>query len=140
MLHKFIDYIKLLPIRIRVEKNKYSDEKAEVPFEMKDPKILHIFIAWGGLLVGASFVFLIESLSDLLLFLSFILVTFLAELAKAALRLRVRMAPAISFTWDFAKSLFLRHFRLVLKYILHILELDFNRIFHQVLKQVIRPV
>jgi hypothetical protein len=47
-------------VKVRAERRKYRDEKAEVPFELKDPKILSIFIGTGVLLAGASLVFLTE--------------------------------------------------------------------------------
>ncbi len=72
MLYDFQKYDYPLPGRILMAMEDVVEEKAEVPFELRDPKILSIFIAWGGLLVGASLVFLVESLLGLLIFLSFI--------------------------------------------------------------------
>jgi hypothetical protein len=70
MFYKFYDYSTNLALRIRVEKKRYADERAEVPLKLRDPKILSIFIAWGGLLVGASLVFLIECFSSAYSYLS----------------------------------------------------------------------
>jgi hypothetical protein len=60
MFYKFREYINFLSVRSRVENKRYASERAEVPFELKDPKILSIFITWGILLIGASLVFLVE--------------------------------------------------------------------------------
>jgi hypothetical protein len=74
MLYKFWLYAEYLEIRTRRDRIKYAEEKAEVPFELKDPKIISIFIAWGVLLVAASLVFfLFEFLPSLLKYLYFTL-------------------------------------------------------------------
>jgi hypothetical protein len=66
MLYGFEEYARRLQLRIQIAKKNEAEQKAEIPFEIRDPKILSIFIAWGGLLVGASLAFLIESLFSLL--------------------------------------------------------------------------
>ncbi len=67
MLYKFWLHAEYLEIRIRRDKRKYAEEIAEIPFELKNPKIISIFIAWGALLIIASLVFfLFESLPNLL--------------------------------------------------------------------------
>jgi hypothetical protein len=68
MFCRFWDYAHNFQARIRIEKRKYAEERAEVPFELNDPKIISIFIAWGILLGGASLTFLIESMSNIALF------------------------------------------------------------------------
>jgi hypothetical protein len=65
MLHKFGAYADQLEGRIRVGKRKYAQERTEIPFELKDPKIVSIFVAWGILLVTTILIFLLESLMNL---------------------------------------------------------------------------
>ncbi len=100
MLYDFSKYAGLLQTRILIAKKNDAEEKREVPFELRDPKILSIFIAWGGLLVGASLAFLIESLFNLRISLFLILGAIVAELSKAGVILVVRGALVISFTYD----------------------------------------
>jgi hypothetical protein len=70
MLYDFWKYAELLQTRILVAKRNDAEEKAEVPFEIQDTKILSIFIAWGVLLVGASLVFLSECFFSFLVFIA----------------------------------------------------------------------
>jgi hypothetical protein len=66
MLYKFWLYVDSIQVRIDVEKKKYAEGKTEVPFELRDPKIISIFVGCGVLLFGASLTFLSESLLVLL--------------------------------------------------------------------------
>jgi hypothetical protein len=82
MLYDFSEYAGLLQAWILIAKKNDTEERTEIPFELRDPKILSIFIAWGGLLVGASLAFLIESLFSLIIFLSFIIGVITSKLTK----------------------------------------------------------
>jgi hypothetical protein len=66
MFYKFWISADRTVVRLRVEKRRYAEKKAEVPFELKDPKIISIFIAWGILFVGAALIFIAELLLGLL--------------------------------------------------------------------------
>jgi hypothetical protein len=65
MLYQFWDYAKQLEVRVRLSKRKYVEEKTEFPLELRDPKIISIFIAWSVLLMAACLSFLVESLLGL---------------------------------------------------------------------------
>jgi hypothetical protein len=73
MLYSLRQYVEYLQVRIRTEKREYAEKKAEVPFELRDPKIISIFAAWGVLLIGASLAFTIESLPCFLTYLRVII-------------------------------------------------------------------
>jgi hypothetical protein len=67
MFYKLYKCIINLEPKIRVAQKNYAEKRTEIPFELKDPKIISIFIAWGILLVGGLLVFLTEYLWDLLI-------------------------------------------------------------------------
>jgi hypothetical protein len=100
MLYDFSEYAEVLHTRFQIAKKNDAEAKREVPFEIRDPKILSIFIAWGGLLLGASLAFLSESLYSIRISLFFILSAIIAELFKAGVILVVRGSHAVLFTYD----------------------------------------
>jgi hypothetical protein len=100
LLYDFSKYAGLVRAWMRIAKKNDAEDKQEVPFEIRDPKILSIFIAWGGLLLGASLAFLGESLYSIRISIFFILSAIITELSKAGVILVVRGALAISFIYN----------------------------------------
>jgi hypothetical protein len=64
MLHRFETLVSTYKLKVRVDERMYREGRVEIPFELKDPKILSIFIATGILLVGGSLVFMVEIVTN----------------------------------------------------------------------------
>jgi hypothetical protein len=62
LLFKYDAFVEFYQKRVQAANEQYRYEKAEVPFQLNDPKIISIFIGWGFLTLFASLAFLAESL------------------------------------------------------------------------------